>query len=128
MRSQLLFLVLIIVVLLGACEKRSSVYIKRIDNQTTDTINFYFLGVYNSKTYGDTLIVLPNENKKILYFEETGVVYGSQGCIVFNDSIQVEISGGKQLLKDLRKEKDWNHKEIGREQICTFKITPADIQ
>lgn len=129
MFSKFLFFIILLVAVLGACEKRSSIYIKRIDNQTADTLNFYFFGIYNRQTYGDTLIVMPNEDKEILYFaEEGGLVYGSQGCVVVDDSIEVEIEGGKQLLKDLRKEEDWDFTEIGTEQVCTFKVTPSDIQ
>ncbi|MGH1336781.1 MAG: hypothetical protein ACRBFS_11700 [Aureispira sp.] len=129
MLPRFLFFLLIIVAIFSACEKQGTVYIKRIDNQTTDTLNFYFFGLYNTATYGDTLIVLPNENKSILYFaEEGGLVYGSQGCTVVNDSIAIEIDGGRVLLKDLRKEDDWDYTEVGSEQICTFEVTPSDIQ
>lgn len=129
MFSKILLFTIILVAVLSACEKRSSIYVKRIDNQTPDTLNFYFFGIYNRQTYGDTLIVMPNTNQEILYFaEESGLVYGSQGCVVVDDSIEVEIKGGRQLLKDLRKEEDWDFTEIGSEQICTFEVTPSDIQ
>ncbi len=126
----LLFLILL-VALLSACEKRSSIYIKRIENQTNKTISFYFLGSYNSQTYGDTVTVMPNEDKEILYFaEDNSLVYGAQGCVVVNSRIDIEIDSSRQLrlLKDLRKEDDWDFEEIGSEQICSFIITDADIQ
>lgn len=114
---------------MSACKKQGSIYIKRIDNQTTDTLNFYFFGVYNRGTYGDTLIVAPNENKSILYFaEEGGIIYSQQNCVVVDDSIQVYLTRGRTLSKDLRKEEDWDYTEIGSEQICTFTVTPSDIQ
>lgn len=129
MASRILFFLLLITILLGACEKRGTTYIKRIDNQTSDTLNFYFLGIYNPATYGDTIIVSPNENKQILFFEEeSGIVYNPQGCRIVNDSVRVAIKGGRRLLKDMRNESDWEYTEIGTEQTCTFRVIPSDIQ
>jgi hypothetical protein len=131
MFPRILFFLLLGLLVLSACDRRSSIYIKRIDNQTDKTLSFYFFEIYNRGTYGDTVTVLPFENKEILYFAEEGsVVYGPQGCVVVDDSIDVEIDSSRQmrLLKDLRKEEDWTFKEIGSEQVCTFEITDADIQ
>lgn len=112
-----------------ACDQKDTSFTKNINNTSSKTINFYFYGIYNPVTYGDTVIVNAGEFKEIhFYKEENSNVGVQQSCKVYGDSIRVEVVGGGTLTKDLTKEADWTF-ERGAEnsQNCTFEITDADI-
>lgn len=126
--KKILALALIVTTLL-ACDRKDTLFTKNINNTSSKTINFYFYGIYNPVTYGDTVIVNAGEFKEIhFYKEENSNVGVQQPCEIYGDSIRVEVVGGGTLTKYLTKEADWNF-ERGAEnsQICTFEITDADI-
>lgn len=116
--------------LLVACEKKDTVFIKNIDNKSSKTIHFYLYGNINPPTYGDTITVNAGELKEINYYtEENSVVGVQQPCHIYNDSIRVEVVGGGILQKKLTQDADWTFStQNSNEQVCTFEITDADIQ
>jgi hypothetical protein len=112
-----------------ACERKGTSFTKSINNTSTKTIHFYFYGIYNPVTYGDTVTVNPGELKEIHYYKEENSDVGvQQPCKIYDDSIRVEVVGGGTLNKDLTNEADWNFDNgAGDSQNCTFEITAADI-
>jgi len=113
-----------------ACEKKDTVFIKRINNTSSKDVTFYLYGNFNPVTYGDTIMVAAGELKEILSFtEENSSVSTPLNCALVNDSIRVEITGGGMLNKKLTQESDWvlDNDVAGNTQTCTFEITDADI-
>lgn len=128
-KSFVLYL-LLIVAGFSSCEPKDTLYTKNIDNQTNREISFYLYGNFNPATYGDTIIVAPNEVKEIYVLQdENSNVTIQQPCNLSDDSIRVEISGGGILTKRMQDDNDWTfYSTSPNNQICSFVITDADIQ
>lgn len=130
MNKFLMALAILVAIAFVACEKKDTVFIKRINNTSSKDITFYLYGNFNPVTYGDTVMVAAGELKEIFSFtEENSSVSIAQNCRLVDDSIRVEITGGGMLAKKLTKESDWtNENDVsGNTQTCTFEITDADI-
>lgn len=120
--------ILLFILFLGACNKKDTVFIKKINNKSSKNITFYFYGNFNPQTYGDSVIVTAGQLKEIYsYSEENSSVSANQACRVYNDSIRTVIVGGGTLNKHLQEESGWTQETIDVKQICTFEITDADI-
>lgn len=111
-----------------ACQSKDTGFIKKIHNQSSKPIHFYFYGNYNPVSFGDSVLVAAGELKEILYYSESGSSVGTQqACRVYNDSIRVVVIGGGVLQKRLQEEVGWSYRLDNYNQICTFEITDADI-
>ncbi len=115
-----------------ACEKKETVFVKTIDNQSNKEIAFYFHGYYNPNIYGDTVIIAAQQSQIIYkFYEENSSTPIAQPCEIYqdaNDSVRVEVIGGGRLIKSLHQRDNWTILKSDNEQVCTFLITDADIK
>ncbi len=124
-----LIVVLAFIAAFSACREKDTVFIKKIDNSSAKSIIFYFHGDINKASYGDSVLVSAGELKELSYHrEENSTVSTQQPCVVYDDSIQVVITGGGTLNKQLTVESSWTYSAAANgNQTCTFEITDADI-
>jgi len=130
MFSRLLFAAVISLVLLThiSCYKQSVVYVKRIHNQSQQTLHFYFRGLPGTLTYGDTVVVYPGEVKDILRYKEANRYRRrTPPCHIHKASVESRVIGGGQLAKQLTRDIDWSFTRRANNQICTFVVNNEDI-
>lgn len=118
----------VVIFFLAACSSKETVFFKKIDNQSSKDITFYFYGNYNPLTYGDSVFVAAGQVKEIYsYSEESSSVTNQQACRVYKDSVLAVVAGGNKLNKRLQDENSWIQTSEDVNQICTFLITDTDI-
>lgn len=111
-----------------ACYKQSVIYIKRIDNQSQQTLYFYFKGLSNTLTYGDTVVVYPGEVKDIWRYKvENRFQRTTLPCHIHKGEVKSHVLGGGELTKQLNRAIDWSFVRRANNQICTFVINNEDI-
>lgn len=111
-----------------SCYKQSVVYIKRINNQSQQTIYFYFKELPSTLVYGDTVVVHPGEVKDILRYKEANRYRRrTPPCHINKGTVESYILGGGQLTKQLTRDIDWSFTRRANNQICTFVVNNEDI-
>jgi hypothetical protein len=102
---------------------------KIVKNESSQSLTF----VLNKNYYGvpsDTIVITPGESKPIfLWHVEKTNTKSPRYCGV-PELIEVIVSGGKILKKDLTAADSWEVKEYKKKesQICEARITDADLQ
>lgn len=116
-------------VFLMGCET-DHYYTQYIDNQSSETLTFYFTGT-DTSYYGDSTTVSPGERKSVYEFYKLGAQPDGMDCVVISDSFNVSVTNGMELTKDFSSEDAWETEVSGKrtvKQTCTFLITDSDIQ
>ena len=119
---------LFVAICLASCEGGTT-FTKTIENKTSQTITVRLFSIYGAK---DTVSLSPNESKQIFIDDQMGSFTDkSYTCTTFIDSVQVTITNGKTLIKDIKNSNNWIRESKGgrnSREDCTFIITNSDIQ
>jgi len=120
--------ILVVVVFLTSCEGGTT-FTKTIENKTSETIT---VKLFTTLGTNDPVSLSPNETKLVFWDDQMGRFAGnSYTCTTGIDSIQVSITNGKTLIKDIMNPNNWIRESKGgrnSKEDCTFIITNSDLQ
>jgi hypothetical protein len=117
-----------IVFFFTACEGGTT-FTKYIDNKTSETIT---IKLFTNFGPSEEVTVNPNERKIIFWNDQERIFTDdSYTCTYLIDSIHVNISNGKTLLKNIMDSNNWSRDSKGgrnAKEICIITITNNDLQ
>ena len=128
MKSSILFLALFsLLIALSACEGGTT-FTKTVENQSSESISLKVFSAYGSNS---STTINPDESVEIFIDDKLGSFTDTTyHCTQELDSIQVMISDGKTLVKDIMNSENWTSESKGgrnSREDCTFVITNEDI-
>jgi hypothetical protein len=114
-------------VLIG-CEGGTT-FTKTIDNKSSESIS---VRIYTDFGSGKSFNIGPGSATEVFWNDQMGMFTGDDfTCTQLIDSIQITISGNKQLVKDPMVSSNWiRESKNGRNsrEDCTFIVTDNDLQ
>lgn len=120
--------ILVIVVILTSCEGGTT-FTKTIENKTSETITVKLFTTLGTQ---DPVSLSPNETKQVFWDDQMGrFTDNSYTCTTSIDSVQVSITNGKTLIKDIMNPDNWIRESKGgrnSKEDCTFIIKNSDLQ
>jgi len=105
-------------------------YSQTVNNMTPQTITlFFFEG--SLFQYSDSIIILPNTEVVLYDYSSIGGEPDGFGCKLTSGEVEVFVSGGLELAKDITDENNWVQNLSGKKsvvEICVFEIRETDLQ
>ena len=105
-------------------------YNQTVDNMTSQTITLSF-SEESLFQYPDSIIILPNTQTVLYDYSSIGGEPNGFGCQLTSGEIDVRVSGGFQLTKDITDENNWVQNLNGKKSVtemCIFEIEESDLQ
>ncbi len=128
MKKVIVLIISIAATVLFSCEGGTT-FTKNIENRTPETIQVKLHTIYGNI---DETVINPNESKRIFWDDQIGsFVANSYTCTQLIDSVEINITNGKVLLKDIMNSDNWVRKSEGgrnSREDCLFVISIEDIK
>jgi hypothetical protein len=117
-----------LLIALSSCEGGTT-FTKTIENKSSEEISFKMFTIYGSN---NSYVINPNESKEVYWDDQMGAfVDASYSCTLEIDSVQLTISNGRILKKDIMDDENWIRiSKDGRNsrEDCIFIIVDEDLQ
>jgi hypothetical protein len=116
-----------VITLFSSCEGGTT-FSKGIENRTSETIKVKLHTIYGNI---DETTINPSDTKQIFWDDQMGFfVDDSYTCTQLIDSVEIDITNGKILIKDIMNSDNWERTSKGgrnSKEACLFIISNDDI-